>query len=51
LAEAIAGSGRVLELLKLDYKRNVMSGMKWTNEWLRESEAPNQEYLFLIEKR
>ncbi|MGI8641065.1 MAG: hypothetical protein ACR2MG_14110 [Pyrinomonadaceae bacterium] len=24
--------------------------MRWTNDWIRESEKPNQEYLFLIEK-
>ena len=27
-----------------------MSGMKWTNEWLRDSETPKHEFLFLIKK-
>jgi adenine-specific DNA-methyltransferase len=50
LADVISSSGTVIDLVKIDYKKNVMSGMKWTNEWLRETETPNQEYLFLIEK-
>ena len=27
-----------------------MSGMKWTNERLRDTESPNHEFLFLIKK-
>lgn len=50
LADAISNSGKVLDLLQIDYKKNVMANMKWTNAWLREAETPNQEYLFLIEK-
>ena len=44
------GNGKILEVVELDYKKNVMAGMKWTNEWLREAERPNREFLFLIEK-
>jgi len=44
-------NGRVLEVVELDYKRNVMAGMKWTNEWLRDAEGPNREFLFLVEKQ
>lgn len=50
LREVIAGHGDLLEVAALDYKRNVMAGMRWTNEWIRESEKPNQEFLFLIQK-
>jgi adenine-specific DNA-methyltransferase len=50
LDEVIKCNGRVLEVLEIDYKRNVMAGMKWTNEWLRDVEQPNREFLFLIEK-
>jgi adenine-specific DNA-methyltransferase len=49
LNEAIEVSGRLLEVVEVDYKRNVMADMKWTNEWLRDAEAPNREFLFLIE--
>jgi adenine-specific DNA-methyltransferase len=50
LTEAIEASGRLLDVVEVDYKRNVMADMKWTNEWLRDAEAPNREFLFLIER-
>jgi adenine-specific DNA-methyltransferase len=50
LNKAITSSGRLLEVVELDYKRNVMADMKWTNEWLRDAEAPNREFLFLIDR-
>jgi adenine-specific DNA-methyltransferase len=50
LMDALNKSVRIIEMLKLDYRRNVMARMRWTNEWVRESEAPNTEYLFLLEK-
>lgn len=50
LNEVIRSNGKLLEVVELDYKKNVMAGMKWTNEWLREAEEPNREFLFLIEK-
>ncbi|HBT77101.1 MAG TPA: DNA methyltransferase [Planctomycetaceae bacterium] len=50
LAETLENNGTLLETLELDYKKNVMADMKWTNEWLREAEKPNREFLFLIEK-
>jgi adenine-specific DNA-methyltransferase len=51
LNSAIKASGKLLEVVEVDYKRNVMAGMKWTNEWLREAEAPNREFLFLIARQ
>jgi adenine-specific DNA-methyltransferase len=50
LNNVLSRSGNVLDVIELDYKRNVMAGMKWTNEWLRDAESPNREFLFLIEK-
>ncbi|MCL4784441.1 MAG: DNA adenine methylase [Bryobacterales bacterium] len=50
LNEAIESCGRLLEVVELDYKRNVMADMKWTNEWLRDADKPNREFLFLIER-
>lgn len=50
LNDVIARNGRLLEVIELDYKTNVMAGMKWTNEWLRDAERPNREFLFLVEK-
>jgi adenine-specific DNA-methyltransferase len=50
LNDMLTDNGKVLDVIEVDYKKNVMSGMKWTNEWLRDSETPNREFLFLIEK-
>lgn len=48
LNEVIQSCGRLLEIIEIDYKRNVMADMRWTNEWLRDAEAPNREFLFLV---
>ncbi|HSE97063.1 MAG TPA: DNA adenine methylase [Blastocatellia bacterium] len=50
LREVIANAGRVVEAVEVDYRRNVMARMRWTNEWTREGEGSNKEFLFLIEK-
>ncbi|GAH76508.1 unnamed protein product, partial [marine sediment metagenome] len=50
LYDVLLKLGQVLETVKVDYKRNVMASMRWTNEWIRESEGKNYEYLFLVEK-
>jgi adenine-specific DNA-methyltransferase len=50
LNEVISSVGRVVEVLEVDYRKNVMAGMRWTNEWISEAETPNREFLFLIEK-
>ncbi len=50
LNAVISRNGKILDVLEFDYKRNVMASMKWTNEWLRVTEEPNREFLFLIEK-
>lgn len=51
LKDVVRSNGKLLDVLEFDYKKNVMAGMKWTNEWLRDAEQPNREFLFLIEKR
>jgi len=50
LNEVIARAGKLIEVVEIDHKPNVMGGMRWTNEWLREADQPNKEFLFLIEK-
>ena len=50
LFEILARSGKMLNFVKVDYKKNVMAAMRWTNEWTRKIEKGNQELLFLIEK-
>jgi adenine-specific DNA-methyltransferase len=51
LNEVIHAAGRLVEVLEMDYRKNVMAAMRWTHEWVNEAEAPNKEFLFLIEKR
>lgn len=43
--------GNLIKTIELDYKKNVMADMKWTNEWLRDAEEPNREFIFLIDKQ
>ena len=50
LDEVLRNNGRVSDVVKLKHKRNVMANMKWTDEWVKEAEEPNQEFLFLLEK-
>jgi len=40
--------GKLIKTVEIDYKKNVMSNMKWTDEWLRDSQEPNREFIFLI---
>lgn len=51
LNESICKYGKIKKIMKIDYKKNVMAGMKWTNEWTKNVEQPHREFLFLIEKR
>lgn len=51
LNEAMRDAGELIEVIELDYKRNVMAGMTWTNEWLRDAQEQNREFLFLLQKR
>ena len=51
LNEVIAENGKLIEVLEVDYKKNVMADMRWTNEWIKDAERPNKEFLFLVEKR
>ena len=50
LIEAMKSAGRLIKVIELEYKRNVMASMRWTNDWVRAGEGKNLEYLFLIEK-
>ncbi len=50
LTSALRSCGKVLRVLEVDYKKNVMAGMRWTNEWVKDVEEPNREFLFLIDK-
>lgn len=49
LDSILRSNGRVLSAQEIDYKKNVMSTMRWTNEWINSDER-YREYLFLMEK-
>jgi adenine-specific DNA-methyltransferase len=51
LNAVINSAGKLIEVLEIDYRKNVMAGMRWTNEWVSEAETPNKEFLFLIQKQ
>lgn len=50
LKEVISKHGKLLGVESINYKKNVMATMRWTNTWTREIEEPNKEFLFLVEK-
>ncbi len=49
LNDIISDSGKLLKAIEIDYKKNVMGNMRWTNEWIN-SDGKYHEYLFLMEK-
>lgn len=49
LNDIISESGKLLRAVEIDYKKNVMGNMRWTNEWIN-SDGKYHEYLFLMEK-
>lgn len=49
LHEIIRESGQLLKAVEINYKVNVMGGMRWTNKWIN-SDDKHHEYLFLMEK-
>lgn len=50
LSEILHSNGVVICAKEIDYKKNVMSNMRWTNEWIN-SDGKYKEYLFLLEKK
>ena len=50
LNTVLSKNGKIIDIVEIDYKKNVMANMKWTNEWIKDSEQPNREFLFLLEK-
>ena len=50
ICEIINNQCKKAQLFSVDYKRNVMSGMRWTYDWTKTKEEKNTEFLFLMEK-
>ena len=49
LNDILHSNGNVIAAREINYKKNVMSSMRWTNEWIN-SDGKYNEYLFLLEK-
>jgi len=49
LLDMISESGKLLDVKLIDYKKNVMSSMRTTKEWIN-SDEKHHEYLFLMGK-
>lgn len=49
LLDVITDSGTLLDVKLIDYRKNVMSSMRSTNEWINNDDK-HHEYLFLMEK-
>ncbi|HKK20963.1 MAG TPA: DNA adenine methylase [candidate division Zixibacteria bacterium] len=50
LYELLASKGRQVAVSSIDYRRHVMAGMTWTNDWTDRTSEENQELLYTIEK-
>lgn len=50
LKDILNDNGKIIKMIKILHKKNVMSHMKWTNEWIQDVETKNIEYLFLLRK-
>lgn len=50
LNDIINESGKLSKAIEINYRKNVMANMRWTNEWIN-SNGKYHEYLFLMEKR
>ena len=50
LNEVMRNNGKLLTVLELDYRKNVMADMRWTHEWVSAAEELNREFLFLLQK-
>ncbi len=50
ICEVIRDCCSKVQVFSIDYKKNVMSNMRWTNNWIKEKEKKNTEFLFLMKK-
>jgi adenine-specific DNA-methyltransferase len=51
LYDVLSAYGAIVDINKINYNKNVMSAMKWTNNWTKDIEEKNYEYLFLMKKK
>ena len=51
LQDVLKTAGEIEDFVSIDYKKNVMATMRWTNDWIKDVDEPNKEYLFLLRKK
>ncbi len=51
ISEVIQDCCSKVQVFTIDYRKNVMSNMRWTYDWIKEKKAPHTEFLFLMQKR
>lgn len=51
LFDIISTYGYLVSAHEIDYKKNVMAGFSWTNEWVTNTSTDHKEYLFLMQKK
>lgn len=49
LLDILNQNGKLIHIQEIDYKKHVMSSMKWTEKWTSENKQ-NKEFLFLLKK-
>lgn len=50
LTDILNRNGKVTDFVKISHKKNVMSCMKWTDDWISDIDSENLEYLFLLKR-
>ncbi len=50
LMDILSESGKLIGIKSIDYRRHIMSEMKWTNKWVSDCPTENKELLFLLKK-
>jgi len=50
LKNILSKHGKLLKMIAIDYKKNVMANMSWTNQWVNDNQKQNQEFIFLLKK-
>lgn len=50
LHDILSSAGTIVDVRQVDYRRNIMATMRWTHQWVQDSEQPHIEYLFLLKR-
>lgn len=51
LRDCLLSHGSIVKNVSIDYRRHIMATMQNNGEWLRDTDTPNQEFLFLLRKK